>query len=184
MDLIALAEQVFPQAAAIAGNVKPDQYTNPTPCEHWDVHTLLNHMISTHHMFAALVRDEIPMEPLDEIGDDPGPVYTEAITSSLAAFKLPGAMEKVLPLPMGPTPGAMALGMLIMDNVVHGWDLSKGTGQPTGIDEGIAAGYLEQLSQMAFPRHPEPGAPFGPEVAVPAGASNAERLLGFLGRRP
>lgn len=184
MELIALAEQVFPQAAALAGNVTPQQYRNPTPCSKWDVHTLLNHMISTHHMFAAILADEVPLEPLDEVGDDPGGAYRKAIEGSLAAFRAPGALEKVLPLPIGPTPANIALGILVMDNLVHGWDLATSTGQPAEMDPDLATAYLEQARQMGFPRQPAPGAPFGPEVAVPEDASPTAKLVGFLGRQP
>jgi uncharacterized protein (TIGR03086 family) len=184
MDLIAMAEQVFPRTAEIAGNVKPDLYRNPTPCSDWDVHQLLNHMISTHHMFAALLKDQDPAEPLDEIGDDPGGAYDEAIAASLETWKMPGAFEQTLPLPIGATPGNVALALLVMDNIVHGWDLAQATGQHLPIDEDIAAYYLEQVRAMRLPRQPADGAPFGPEVPVPDSASSVDKLLGFLGRRP
>ena len=184
MDLIALAEQVFPKAASIAGNVTPAQYTDSTPCAEWDVHALLNHMISTHHMMTALLNDEVPAEPLDEIGDDPGGAYKLAIDASIAAFSQPGALDKVIALPVGRTPGSIALALTVMDNVVHGWDLATATGQPSPIDEGLAAGFLEQMRAMPLPRQPAPGAPFAAEVPVPDDASNAEKLLGFLGRTP
>jgi uncharacterized protein (TIGR03086 family) len=175
---------VFPQAAAIAAKVTPDQYRNATPCSEWDVHTLLNHMISSHHMFTSILSDEVPLEPLDEVGDDPGGAYRKAIEASLAAFKAPDALDKVMALPPGPMPGSNALGMLIMDNLVHGWDLAKGTGQEAEMDPLIATGYLEQMRQVPLPRQPAEGAVFGPEIAVPEDASPTAKLVGFLGRQP
>jgi len=184
MDLIALAEQVFPQAAGLAANVTPSQYTNRTPCSEWDVHALLNHMVSTHHLFAELLADQVPAEPLDMVGDDPGTAYANAIKLSLEAFRQPGALDKTITLPSGPTPGSMALGMLIMDNIVHGWDLAQGTGQEQPIDDQLAAGYLEQMRGMPFPRQPDPGAIFAQPVPIADDAPASKQLLAFLGRNP
>ena len=72
---------------------------------------------------------------------------------------------------------------LAADLVIHGWDLARATGQ----DDTIAAEDLAELQEgiKAFPEEAmrSPGA-FGPEIEAPAGASDQDKLMAFLGRQP
>jgi uncharacterized protein (TIGR03086 family) len=72
---------------------------------------------------------------------------------------------------------------LAADLVIHGWDLARATGQ----DDTIAPTDLAEM-QEAVKHFPEeamrsPGA-FGPAVEVADDASDQDKLMGFLGRKP
>ena len=72
-----------------------------------------------------------------------------------------------------------------VDAFVHGWDLAVATGQQTDLDAEIAEQMLE-TAKAFIPdeiRSTEPGAAFGPIIAVSNDAPAADRLAGFLGRR-
>ena len=76
--------------------------------------------------------------------------------------------------------------MASTDQYVHGWDLAKATGQPTDLDPVMAEHFLEFYRAAisdAF-RGPDRLAPFGPAIAVGAGAGPVEQLMAFLGRTP
>ena len=93
-------------------------------------------------------------------------------------------MEKTLTLPFGQMPGSAFVGIAATDTFTHGWDLAKATGQDTDLAPALAEQLLNgarQFIQPAF-RSPE-GAVFGPEQPAPAGASNADQLASFLGRK-
>lgn len=76
----------------------------------------------------------------------------------------------------------MVGGVVLTELVVHGWDLARATGQdaewPDDVLEfvrGDLAKRIEQGRQRGM---------FGPEVALPVGASALARLLGLSGRDP
>jgi uncharacterized protein (TIGR03086 family) len=70
-----------------------------------------------------------------------------------------------------------------MDVLVHSWDLAVATGQSTVLDPDL----VDACVAMFLPDMPElgrAGGLVGPAVAVPAGASAQDRLLGAMGRQP
>ncbi len=83
--------------------VKPNQWTNATPCPEWNVRALVNHLVSGNRMFAGIIRGE-PMPPrgnlsqfhvIDGLGDDPIAAYREAGTELLVAFSEPTVCQRV-----------------------------------------------------------------------------------------
>jgi uncharacterized protein (TIGR03086 family) len=93
-------------------------------------------------------------------------------------------MEKMLSLPFGQMPGSAFIGMASTDTFTHGWDLARATGQETDLDPELAARLLtgaRAAIQPAFRN--EQGNPFGLEQEAPTGASNADQLAAFLGRK-
>ncbi len=169
---------------AVLASVSKDQLADSTPCASWDVAGLINHMIGAQYFFIAGVQGDTPSgEAPDFAGGDFVAAFDEASAASLAAFSADGVMESMLSTPIGQMPGAAFVGLASTDTFVHGWDLAKATGQSTDLAPELAAGLLAGAKasiQEAF-RGPE-GAPFGPEQAAPAGASNADQLAAFLGR--
>lgn len=153
-----------------------DQLDDRTGCEQWAVRDLLNHMIDTQHYFAGTARGEQPQLPNPSppalIGDDPVAVYDVTREETLEAFRQPGAVEKAGP----------SLGIAFVDQLVHGWDLAKATGQDATMPEDLAtAGFAMLDGRLTDDRR---GTSFKPAVAVPDDASPQERLLGYTGRRP
>jgi hypothetical protein len=45
MELIDALDQTFQHAQGVIGNVRADQYDDPTPCPDWTVRDLLSHTI-------------------------------------------------------------------------------------------------------------------------------------------
>src|SRR5690242_6842781 len=86
-------EQSIASTAEILKEVRADQLTAPTPCSEWDVRTLLNHVIGTLWLSAALFSDSAPRHPMapggqpetDIVGPDPVAAYAEATAAALAA---------------------------------------------------------------------------------------------------
>ena len=183
-------EQVFAMTREIVANVKADQLDDPTPCALWDVRRLMNHIVGGSHWFAitteaGVAPEEDTTEDTDYTAGDVIAAYDEGIRAALAAFRAPGALDRIVKLPFGEFPGVMFMGLATIDHFAHGWDLARATGQPTDLDPALAEHLLAQ-SRIAVSddfRGPEGEAPFGPEVTPDEPASPADRLAAFLGRR-
>lgn len=149
----------------------------PTPCDDWDVQTLLNHMLETQQYFVRSARGEQASPPAgkppdDLIGDDPAAAYERGREQTIRTFSEDGVIERTGP----------SLGIAFSDTLLHGWDLAKATGQDTTMPEGLAAAAYEMV-HGAFTDEQRTGI-FKPEVPVGSDASPQEKLLAFTGRRP
>jgi uncharacterized protein (TIGR03086 family) len=153
-----------------------DQLEAPTPCEEWDVRALLNHLVDSQRYFTEAVDDPkatLPHPtPPDVIGDDPVKRYAEASEATLRAYAEPGVVERTGP----------SLAIAFTDQLVHGWDLAKATGQDTTMPDDLARAAFEAINGK-MPDDQRHGM-FKAARSVPDGASAQERLLGYAGRQP
>ena len=82
--------------------------------------------------------------------------------------------------------GPAALGMVLGEYVVHGWDLARAVGRPWSPPEAAATATAREFFAAMSSREYRgaDGGFFDDEVPVPADAPALERLLGFAGRDP
>jgi uncharacterized protein (TIGR03086 family) len=159
----------------VAGAAK--QLDAPTPCDDWDVQTLLNHMLETQQYFVRSARGEHASPPAGEpsddlIGDDPAAAYERGREQTIRTFSEDGVIERTGP----------SLGIAFSDTLLHGWDVAKATGQDTTMPEGLAAAAYEMV-HGAFTEDQRKGV-FKPEVSIGDDASPQDRLLAYTGRHP
>jgi uncharacterized protein (TIGR03086 family) len=184
---VQMYEHALERMGELVRSTRPDQFGDPTPSPEWDVRTLLNHIIGGCISFAAGGSGEsVPMDDgTDHTEDDHVGAFDRAAKNALEAFRAPGALESTFTMPWGDTPGSAVLGLALAEAVVHGWDLAKGTGQELVIDDDIAEAVYGMTSSMMAPKGSYPrGEAFGEPVEVPDDAPPADRMLGYLGRRP
>jgi uncharacterized protein (TIGR03086 family) len=173
--------------AAIVGNVPRDQLTEPTPCRKWDVGDLINHIIGATEFFGDLAeRGASPDGDVPTYTDgDYVTLFAGQTRRLLEAFSTPGAMDRTMELPTGPSPGSLVIQVATGEIFVHGWDLARATGQDLPADHGVAealwASTWPALSARVRDEHPSV---FAPEVRVATGRSDIDRLVAFLGRDP
>lgn len=174
-DLLDLYTRVSAWTNQLAAGAK-DKLDARTPCDEWDVRTLLNHMVDTQRYFVDKARgkDVTPPSPNppDIVGADPAKDLESAQAELREAFSDPAVREKT----------GMALGIAFSDQLLHGWDLARATGQDATMPEGLAEGGYEFLHGR-FTDEQRKGF-FKPEVPVGPDASAQERLLAYTGRDP
>jgi uncharacterized protein (TIGR03086 family) len=152
-----------------------DRLDAPTPCDEWDVRNLMNHMLDTQQYFIASARGEdgtISATPPDLLSDDPATDFEQGRAELLELFGDPAVQEKTGP----------ALGIAFSDQLLHGWDLARATGQDTTMPEGCAQAAYDMIHGR-FTDDQRAGV-FEPEVPVGPDASPQARLLAYTGRDP
>lgn len=179
-------EQAVATTRGVLANVAPDQYDRATPCASWDVRALINHVVGgTHFYVAAMTGTPWTGDTTDYAAGDVLAAYDDGAGAAIAAFGAPGAMEQMVELPFATLPGAVFVGIASTDQFTHAWDLARATGQDTDLEPGFARQLLDN-ARNTLPdevRGTEGTALFGAKQAVPGGASNADQLAAFLGRR-
>jgi uncharacterized protein (TIGR03086 family) len=116
------------------------------------------------------------------LADDPSAQFDAAATAALAAWRIPGVLDRMVDGGPGPMPGRVLAGINLLDTATHAWDLATATGQPAELPEPVAVAALEASRSIVSPEIR--AGRFGPEQAAPADASITARLVAFLGRNP
>ncbi len=151
MELLTALEGAVASTAEIVKSTPAGEMGAPTPCTEWDVRALLNHVIGTLWLAEGLFSDQPPRYPIAPGGLPPVDLasrarptraYAEASTAALAAAAAGDALTRVHVTPLGEMPGTGLAGAVTLDILVHGWDLAKATGQPTDLDDRLAAHVL------------------------------------------
>ncbi|NIH79607.1 TIGR03086 family metal-binding protein [Amycolatopsis viridis] len=176
----------FDRAAAavsrVVSAVQPDQWELPTACTSWNVRAVFEHLVHGNLRTAAWARGEPPPESPPPWDDAPE-VFARSLSVLREALADPGLPGRTVHVPFGDVPGAMLVPIRVNELLVHGWDIADATGQSTDLEPDLAEEALSSWAARFGDAPRPPGGPFGPPVPAPAGASAADRLAAFLGRR-
>jgi uncharacterized protein (TIGR03086 family) len=178
MDVLRQLEQLAPALGGVVGNISPEQLDNSTPCDAYTVRGVLEHMISGATAFAAAFRG---VEPSEADTTDVLATFGPALNDLASAIASEGALERKVQAPFGEVPGDTFARFVVLDGLVHGWDLATATGQryePS--DELVTA--VQDFARDAVPSLRD-GMTFADETATGATASPIEKLAAFTGRR-
>lgn len=171
--------------------VRPDQWSNHSPCEDWTARDVVGHIIDMH---GVMLRPfDRRLSPAPSVEDDPLGAFRSARADVEAALDDP-----VLAGTESNTPGGgrmtveQHIDQVVSDDlVIHAWDLARATGQDDAIDpedvermwSAVEAIPAEMLEKFRTPGAFGPGVKvLGPEVKVPEDATLQDRLLGLFGR--
>ncbi|WP_199821553.1 TIGR03086 family metal-binding protein [Streptomyces rimosus] len=180
------------EAIALFGSrvhrVRDDQWDAPTPCAEWSVRDLVGHLTVEQLWVPRLVRDGATIEEVgddydgDQLGDDPAGAWDRAAVAAVAAFSEPGALDRTVQLSSGSSSAAAYCSQMMMDAVVHSWDLSRAVGADERLPPELAGAALREVEPYADELADTPM--FADPVTPPPGADDLTRLLCLLGRRP
>jgi len=179
MEPLAQFEELGHSLMPVIAGIDPAQLDDPTPCAGFTVRGVLEHMIGGGTMFTAAYRGEEPAEPdfSDPIGG------TQRMLGGLAeAIFAPGALDQTIQAPFGEVDGTTFARFVVLDGLVHGWDMATATGQPYDPPAELVDAVDAFARQALDPLRD--GETFGPAVEPAAGATPIERLAAYTGRRP
>src|ERR1700730_11003215 len=118
------------EAAKVVNGVPEGTLDAPTPCNDWDLRTLLNHTILwTSYSAERRAHGESVAEDLMSKDFTAEPGYAEAYQAQLdravQAWSKPEAWAGDRGVMGSATPAGDIAAMLIMEMVLHGWDVAK-----------------------------------------------------------
>ncbi len=151
----------------------------PTPCPDWDAAALVGHVVDTTRRVLARADGSEPVQLGPD--DDPVAAYPAARAEVEAALRTHGDAEVDVFGQPG-TFGQLVETLLLADTLLHTWDLCRALGNDPRLDPEAVSTTLAFLTPMGEAMR-RPGG-FGPQVEVPAGAIEQDRLVGFCGRDP
>ncbi|MFV2104097.1 TIGR03086 family metal-binding protein [Micromonospora sp. LOL_024] len=187
MDLLERYRRSLAEFVDRVEEVRPVQWSAPTPCPGWDVRRLVGHVVSEERWSVPLLAGRT-IEQIgerydgDQLGADPVEASRNAAAQAELAAAHPGALARTVHLTAGETPAEEYLHQLLVEHLVHGWDLAVAIGvDPTLDADGVAAAARWFSRRVADYRR---GGLVGPETEVPDGADEQDRLIAAFGRDP
>jgi uncharacterized protein (TIGR03086 family) len=169
-------------AAKIAA-VPDSQWGNQSPCEDWKARDVVAHVVQTQGMFLGFIGEELGDIP--SVEDDPAGAWDAARAKVQGNLDDPQKATQEFDGLLGRSTFEDSVDRFLnSDLVMHGWDLARATGQDDAMqpeDVTRVHEYMAGLADQPGMRGPQA---FGPEVDAPDGASDQDKLLAFLGRKP
>lgn len=155
----------------------------PTPVPEWQARDVVGHLVSWFPPFLA-AGTGIELPPGPSVAEDPVAAWRHHRGHVQALLDEPSTKRAVYASAMlGEIPLATAVARFyVADIFMHTWDLARATGQDDLLDQTTCADLLSGMAPME--EMIRASGQFGTRVAVPAGASAQDRLLGFIGRDP
>jgi uncharacterized protein (TIGR03086 family) len=166
--------------------VASGQWHDPTPCDDWDVRTLVNHVAVEQLWVPPLAAGSSVAEigsrlDGDQLGDDPVAAWDTALAESVRAFASPGALEGTVSLSSGDRATMEYCWEMTTDALIHSWDLARGIGADEQLDPELTELVYERTLPIA--EHLQETGMFKPPVPVADDAPLQTKLLALFGRR-
>ena len=171
--------------AGLLDRVRPDQLQDPTPCDAFAVEALVRHLFGVADRLVVMGAGR-PAESAPAVvatlPDDVVGAYRARVEDGRRAWADPEALDRLVEAPFGTVPGHVVLGVYLAENLTHGWDLARATGQDAEADPALVAPAYAVMRQV-LPDGARDGLPFAAPVEPPSGAGPTERLANWSGRR-
>ncbi|MDX3638513.1 TIGR03086 family metal-binding protein [Streptomyces sp. MB09-02B] len=158
----------------------PDRFGLPTPCAAWTVRDLLDHLVWENIIWGGLAQGTPPAvgHTEDHLGDDHVAAFATAAAGAREAFLRPGMLDRAF----GPAPGRRVVEQLLVELLVHGWDLATALGLDRDLEPDIARAALPVVRKIHGTLPRTAGGSIAPVRPAPGHAPALDRVAAFLGR--
>jgi uncharacterized protein (TIGR03086 family) len=162
---------------AVLRQLTADDLSRPTPCAEYTVGEAGGHVVRSMVLLASVAGEQV---------DTPaaGPLEEQvAVTAeaALAAWQRRG-LDGTAAVGRSILPASLAVEIIPLELLVHGWDIAQATGRQIDVPPEIAGYVLDQARQLVT--EDKRGRSFAAEVPAGPQATALQRLIAFTGRMP
>ncbi|MEZ5330462.1 MAG: TIGR03086 family metal-binding protein [Thermoanaerobaculia bacterium] len=164
------------------GGVTAGQLALPTPCDEWDVHYLIAHVVGGNRFAAHVLDGRSSSEAIElimstaQLGDRPGDDFASTAAEQRRRFRADGGLQRSVDHPLGRISTRRFLGLRIFDCTLHAWDLAVATGADTALDPALVEAVLRIM------RSEPAGIGFGLEPTAASDGTPQQQMLALAGR--
>ena len=178
MDALAQLDQLGPVLSGVIGAITPADLDKQTPCAKFTVRGVLEHMTGGAGAFTeAFGGEPAAIAPGTDVLEQFGP----SLEALMGAIFKPGALNRTIAAPFGDVSGETFARFLVLDGLVHGWDISVATGRSYDPPASLVAEAETFARDTLDPLRD--GDTFAAATAPPADATPIERLAAYTGRQ-
>ena len=181
MDELASAQVALAALRPVLADLTDQQLRLPTPCSGFDVAALGDHLTGTIAMVGAAA-GAAPLVAEDADSAGMAARFVQAATTAIEAWQRRGIGGEVM-LGDRLMPASLALGVLSIELVVHGWDFAQALHRPLAITAEHSTFVLGLARRLITPESRRT-AGFDDPVAIDTDTAALDRLVAYTGRRP
>jgi uncharacterized protein (TIGR03086 family) len=178
-DELACAEAALGALQHVLHPISRDELSKATPCSKYDVVQLTDHLLNGITLLGEAAGAEFPQRDGD---DSVERQVVVAARTALDAWHRRG-LEGTVTVGTNELPAPLAVSILSIEFLVHGWDYAAATGHPINIAEPVAEYVLGLANEVITPQG-RATVGFADPVAVPDDAGALDQLIAFTGRDP
>jgi uncharacterized protein (TIGR03086 family) len=178
MDELSSAEDALAAVIPVLERIDADDLGMPTPCIAYTVAALADHLVNTITRFSAAAGGDLSAPQ----GTTVGQRVRQATRAALSAWRRRGLCGEVV-FGGRALPARIALGVLSLELVVHGWDFAVATRQPLAVSD-THADFVLALAHQTLTPQSRITAGFDDPVPIASDSPALDRLVAFTGRDP
>lgn len=182
-DNVSTLHRAIDQIDRLVAAVPADATGDATPCDEYDVTTLIEHLIVIADRITTAAGGEAGGEIASPAGDEAPAIRSRAAHAAVTTAIQQADPTTLAHLPFGTMPLDAAFSVFIGEFATHGWDLAVAIGRAYLLDDTIAEMAVDLVTARIPAAHRDQ-TPFGDLVHVPPGAPAYDRLAGWMGRDP
>lgn len=162
---------------AVIGKLTPDDLARPTPCTEYTVGDVVQHMVRSMVLLASVAGQQI-----DDAGTGtPEEMVTATAETALTAWRRRG-LDGSAAVGRSILPARLAVEIIPLELLVHGWDIAQATGCDVEIAPEVAGHVLDRARQLIT--EDKRGRSFAAQVPSGPDATVLQQLIAFTGRAP
>ncbi len=172
---------------AVLGRLTEDDLSRPSPCAEYTVGEVGEHVVRSMVLLASVAGAQAGNPAAGSVGPAAGSVgpleEQVAVTAeaALAAWRRRG-LGGTVAVGRSTLPANLAVEIIPMELLVHGWDMARATGQHIDIPTEVAGHVLGRARELVT--EDKRGRSFAAEVPAGPEATALQRLIAFTGRVP
>ncbi|MGD0440956.1 MAG: TIGR03086 family metal-binding protein [Acidimicrobiales bacterium] len=176
-DPLSAAEAALAVCQAVLRKLGPDDGNIQTPCAKFNLDELVDHLVSSLQFLGAAGGAPAP----EVRTGSPEVRVADAAQATLEAWRKRG-LDGTVNLGPSEVPAGVVIDIVLMELLVHAWDLAKATDRTITVDDALSAYVLERGRSLITPQMRD-GDNFAAELEAAPDADSLTRLLAFTGRK-
>ena len=165
---------------AVLRRLTGDDLARPSPCTEYTVGQVGQHVVRSMVLLASVAGEQLGSPAAGPAGLLEGQVTVSA-EAALAAWRRRGLGGSVA-VGRSTLPASLAVEIIPLELLVHGWDIARATGSEIDISPEVAGYVLGRARELVT--EDKRGRSFAAEVPAGPQATVLQRLIAFTGRVP
>ena len=171
------AAETLPACLAVLQRLTEDDLARPTPCTEYTVGDVGQHVVRSMVLLASVAGDQIDTPVAGTLEEN----VAATAEAALAAWRRHG-LDGSVAVGRSVMPAGLAVEIIPLELLVHGWDIAHATGHDIEVTPEIAGYVLDRAQELIT--EDKRGRSFAAEEPAGPGATVLQRLIAFTGRVP
>ena len=171
------AAVTLPACRAVLQRLTEEDLSRPTPCTEYTVGDVGQHLVRSMVLLASVAGEQIDTPVAGTLEEN----VAATAEAALAAWRRHG-LDGSVAVGRSVMPAGLAVEIIPLELLVHGWDIAQATGQGIDASPEVASYLLDRARELIT--QDKRGRSFAAEVPVRPEATALQRLIAFTGRPP